>query len=308
MADKLHILNGDSTLHLFQQSGIAGDTFVWNEILCEGPVKFEVGDPEFWKIRQAYLTDVFGPGASNYKQLIEEFSILENYEAYDEIILWYEYDLFCQVNLMAILSYLNREGLIHKLNISYICVGEEEGFDRLVGLGQIPVHRYQTHYNNRTALSEADLDFATNVWKSFCSDDPNELDFTLLPHPTFTYLSGSIMAHFKRFPKKSTGLSSIEDQILSYVEENSPGGPDDIVRNCLQNQGYYGFGDMQYFHYIKVMESLLSFQDSITLSDLGKSYLKGEVKRDAIDSMDYPLGGTTASSYYRDNSDTVLVK
>ncbi len=308
MADKLHILNGDSTLHLFQQSGIPGDAFVWNEILCEGPVKFEVASQEFWDTRLAYVTEVFGPGASNYRQLIEGFSILQHHDKYNEIILWYEYDLFCQVNLMAILSYLNSEGLIHKLAISLICVGEEEGYDRLVGLGQIPVHRYEKLFKERTPLSEPDLDFATNVWMSYCSEDPNELDFALMPHPTFKYLSGSMLAHFKRFPNKKTGLSSIEDQILTYIQQENPKGPDEIVRNSLQNQGYYGFGDMQYFHYIKMMEPLLSFEKNISLSDLGKSFLKGKVKRDVVASLDYPIGGTTASTYYWQESNNSLVK
>ena len=308
MADKLHILNGDSTHHLFRDSGIAGDVFVWNEILSEGPVVYEVGEEKFWQKRLEFVTEAFGPGASNYRNLIDSSKVLTELKSYEEIVLWYEYDLFCQVNLMAILSWLHRLEATENVTISLICVGQEPGYDRLVGLGQIPVYRYNELFQERKNLSAPSLRYANRVWSAYCSPDPHELVFAQMPHPVFNYLHHAISAHFKRFPFKGNQLSEIEYQIIKIIDEKSPDGVDLVVRDLLQWQQFYGFGDLQYFRYIKFLEPFISFNSPLSLSDEGKSFLSGEKSRSSYKALIYPLGGTSSDEYWWDNEKEELVR
>ena len=89
MGETLHILNGHSTLYLFRESGIEGDIYVWNEILSEGPVSYEVGSKLFWELRDAFITKMTGQDSSGYDELISGFDKVRNSKDYDEICLLY---------------------------------------------------------------------------------------------------------------------------------------------------------------------------------------------------------------------------
>ncbi|MGB3465001.1 MAG: hypothetical protein WBA74_07020, partial [Cyclobacteriaceae bacterium] len=238
MEKKLHILNGHTTLHLFQEAGIEGQAVVWNEILSDGPAIYEVGTEPFWKLRKDFVVATFGQGAAGYDQLIRDFEIVRSYREYDEIILWYEYDWFCQINLMAILSWFYQVGVMNDTRISLICAGKEEGYNRLVGLGQLPVRMYPELLDRRRSLSESNLRFADNVWKTYVDDDPSELAFATIPHPVFRYISGAVKSYFTRFPD-DTGLNQIEREILETIAARKVLNVDLLVRHMLQWQTYY---------------------------------------------------------------------
>ncbi len=107
MANTLHIVNGDSTAKLLSKSSINGDIVVWREMLCEGPVINDVGTDNFWKIRYDFYENELGIKKLDYfDNSIKEIIKLEDLEGYKEVVLWFEYDLFCQVNLMALCFYL----------------------------------------------------------------------------------------------------------------------------------------------------------------------------------------------------------
>lgn len=297
MADNLHILNGDSSWHLFQETGIPGETLVWREILCEGPVQYEIATPEFWSKRDDFVKLEFGAGPADYKQLIDDFEKLKDFKSYTEIILWFEYDLFCQVNMMALLSWCYKQNVHDHCTVSMICVGHEPGYERLVGLGRIPPHRYTELFEERKTLTEASLAYADRVWKAYTSEDPNELEFTLMPHPVFSYLSGAMKCHLKRFPYTSCALNEIEQEILSTIQNEEVHNVDDVVRHMLQWQHYYGFGDLQYFRHIRLIRDLINFEDPMTLSSIGKEAISGNWSRNSVSGLNYQLGGSEASSF-----------
>ena len=94
MAKVLHILNGDSTASILKQTSIEGDIVVWREMLCEGPLCKEVGSDEFWMQRYDYFKDELGVSKLEYfDKTIREIVQLEEVSDYNEVVLWFEYDL-----------------------------------------------------------------------------------------------------------------------------------------------------------------------------------------------------------------------
>lgn len=300
MDKKLHILNGHTTLHLFQEAGIEGQALVWNEILSDGPAIYEVATDAFWKMRKDFVVATFGQGAAGYDQLIKDFETIRNYAEFDEIVLWFEYDWFCQINLMALLSWFYNEKVRRETNVSLICVGKEEGYDRLVALGQLPVRRYPELMESRQNLSEANLRFADSVWKTYSNADPSELAFATVPHPVFSYLAGAVSAYFERFPD-SSGLNEIEKELLKTINKEEGVEVDRLVRHMLQWQKHFGFGDLQYYYYIRSMEPLLQIGSRICLNEQGKAALKNLTERNKYPEMDLPMGGSSSSSFRRVN-------
>ena len=49
MPNQMHIVNGDSTREILEQSGIEGEIVVWRELLSDGPVSEPVFSDEFWQ-------------------------------------------------------------------------------------------------------------------------------------------------------------------------------------------------------------------------------------------------------------------
>lgn len=240
--NKLHILNGDSALTPFLKSGIAGKTVVWRDMLCEGPCTFQL-DPNHWEIRTQYFKDYYQVDPSEFKRkTIDEWEKI-NSTAWEEITLWFEYDLFCQINMIALISHISQN---FNTIISLVCVGELDGYDHLVGLGELDYSMYPDLYENKTVLSQNDIEYAAQTWKAYCDGD-----YTLLEglrndsHNTFSYLPQAIDAHFRRFPTKDVGFTEIESEILSMIRQK-PMTKNQIIGHLLKQNWVYGFGDLQY--------------------------------------------------------------
>src|SRR5687768_10535920 len=105
----LHILNGDATRAVFQHSGIEGDVIVCREMLCEGRTPSTRDMSRFFEERAAFLQQAYGIDSASYLADVErDKKLLQDASAYDEIVLWFEFDLFCQVNLVFVLYYLSQ--------------------------------------------------------------------------------------------------------------------------------------------------------------------------------------------------------
>src|SRR6185312_16532082 len=98
----LHILNGDSTLRGFQETGLEGNTMVWRESLSEGPLEADISSAGFWRDRANWIGKTYRESPEDYlATMMNELSKLG--EPYDEINLWFEFDLHCQANLLGVL-------------------------------------------------------------------------------------------------------------------------------------------------------------------------------------------------------------
>ncbi len=85
--------------------------FTWHEMLCEGPTCEIVDSQQFLNIRKAFLSDFYQIEIDEYA-FQEDLKIFNNLDDYSDIILWFEYDLFCHVNLIAIISLLQQKKCI----------------------------------------------------------------------------------------------------------------------------------------------------------------------------------------------------
>ncbi|WP_460879547.1 DUF1835 domain-containing protein [Pontibacter rugosus] len=112
----LHILNGDASAPAFESTNLAGQVLIWREILSEGPVPVTLPAPAFWQARQSYITTTFGESAPKYKEKVLDVveKLNETSSSFFEIVLWFDADLMCQVNLLYLLQHLsqNRAGII----------------------------------------------------------------------------------------------------------------------------------------------------------------------------------------------------
>ena len=277
MTKSLHILNGDSTEEIFSRSSIPGDIIVWREMLCDGSLHKDVGSDEFWKKRYDFFENEVGVSKIDYfDKTIKELLQLEDISNYNEIVLWFEYDLFCQVNLLGLCTYLLKH---FRKNINYylVCTGDEEGKLGLQSLSDYSSKEYELLYNNKIKITRNNLLFAVQSWDLYVDNKKEDLmDFDFDQSSKFRYLQNAITQHLQRFPSKN-GLNQIENKLLETID-TAASGRNIIVKEMLQwqhKETVYGFGDLQYYLYLKKLSNYYSVKDElITLNSKGQELLK----------------------------------
>lgn len=101
-----HILNGDALLEKFPKE-VPGERIIFRECLIDGPVN-PTPTQELWQVREAFIQEnYFANQKVDYrKNSYEEILKIKSIPDDAKIYLWFEEDLFCQVNLWFILNFL----------------------------------------------------------------------------------------------------------------------------------------------------------------------------------------------------------
>ena len=273
MGNTLHILNGDSTKQIFSHANLEGDIIVFREMLCEGSIHKNVGSDAFWKNRYDFFEKELGITKLEYfDKTIKELTKLEDLSIYNEVILWFEFDLFCQVNLIALCSYLLKS---YRKDIRYslVCTGKEKGSKHLRTLSDYSPKDYKMLYENRIKLSRHDLLFAEECWQKYVENNYEALQqFNFNRSAKFRYLQKAIDQHLRRFPDKN-GLNQIQNKILELIEMGYS-KKNEILKGLLhwqKNETVYGFGDLQYANYLDTLKDYYNIdQNQYKLNKKGK--------------------------------------
>ncbi|WP_020526410.1 hypothetical protein [Flexithrix dorotheae] len=304
----LHILNGDSTLFQIQKTKITGDTLVWREVLCEGPVSEDIVKSDFWIQRLQFFSENYQVDAEAFhEKTIKEIEKLDKCEKYDEVVLWFEYDLFCQINLLGALALIYQKKLPSQ-PISLISIGEVSGYKKLVGLGEIDAKIFPDLFENRIFLDGDDLKMANTIWAQYCSDNPLPLlDLADNAALKFPYLRPALEAHFKRFPSIFNGLSQTQQEILNFIQSEKIETERQLVGKMLRQENYYGFGDLQYFKTVDTINSLIEKNVSLCLSPLGEKVYAGKANFLSTEKNEFWLGGVKNNQFFWDETLNELI-
>src|SRR3954466_3904505 len=118
MESIVHVCNGDSTADTLSLADLPGEIRVWADALDVGPV-LPVADQEHYRVRGEFWAAREGRGSAgdNAKRLAEWAKQFDEAAGAEELILWYEHDLFDQLALVRLLARLARRGLPSTLTI-----------------------------------------------------------------------------------------------------------------------------------------------------------------------------------------------
>jgi len=243
----MHVLNGDCSELIFSKTLIQGDTIVWRELLCDGPLIEKIASDAFWKKRLAYFEkNKLSSKEEYHRKVINELHQIQALDNYNEIVLWFEYDLFCQVNMLAACSMIFN--LKKDITCSLICSGNVEYQEKKLGLGELKPNDFEKLFASRNILSKVDLRFADNCWNLFVNSDIEKLKrFNFSSNDKFEYLEEAMHQHVLRMPNEE-GVTLIDKQILNHINLGYKTKKRLISSMLLwqEENTVYGFGDMQY--------------------------------------------------------------
>ncbi|MDO1500611.1 DUF1835 domain-containing protein [Winogradskyella maritima] len=301
----LHITNGQVLTDYLQSLKYEGDTLTWQEMLCEGPTIAKIDSDEFLDVRKAFLKEYYDIEV-NTAEVKSEISKLDSANDYDEIVLWFEYDLFCHINLIGVMNLIHQKEITTPLSL--VCSGRVDGNDRLTALPELKERQLHQHYKARRLLTEDDMQLMIALWRTYNSKDHNIFKMYITERTDFKYLSNCLKAHLKRFPDSVSGLSTLETNILKLIDEKRIVSEGQLLGYCLNHQGYYGFGDLQFKRMLKYLASYFEMKDkSYQLTEHGKRAITGITNEASIVKNTMIYGGVNRLDYHFDVAQNKLI-
>jgi hypothetical protein len=214
----LHITNGDATAISLRRSGIPGVFLAWRDVLHDGPVPAGLSLQQLSEVRARFLAE---RGWSSYEDALEEFrardSILERFRNEREVVLWFEHDLYDQLQLLQILGWLAEQDR-GKTKLSVIAIDSFPGRASFHGLGELTPAQLSSLFPKRRPITPAMLTLAHEAWDDYCSPDPSAIERVLARDTSaLPFLAGALKRHLQEFPSVTNGLSRTERQILEAL-------------------------------------------------------------------------------------------
>src|SRR5688572_24949857 len=104
----LHITNGDVVVERMRDGGLPGEYLPWRDVLHEGPVPLTSSLADLSAIRARYLAACgYGDESALAADFINRDAMLSRHSGDGEIVLWFEHDLYDQLQLLQVLDSLS---------------------------------------------------------------------------------------------------------------------------------------------------------------------------------------------------------
>lgn len=235
-----HILNGDSLAYSFPEAKIEGEVIVVREGLIDGELSGN-NLHDFWQSRARYI-QVTEAEYSN--AVVKEFEKIMNAPDNAVFNLWFEYDLFCQVNSWFVISIINSLSIKKKVFAVFTSYLDKSNKRFWNGFGPANADELIVCYADRVPLSEADMNFGQSLWLAYKNGQLEALtDLSLHQSPAFPYLQEVVKAHVDRFPKD--GTKGRPEKVIEEITKNISTDFNKVLEEFWNRESIYGFGDVQ---------------------------------------------------------------
>lgn len=306
----LHIHNGDSTAKTLSEFGLPGEHRAFQEVLMEGPTPGGLSPDAWVEVRARFLAGSYELEVDkSERDLREQQAWLERSTDNDEIVLWFEHDLFCQINLIYLLDWFSRQSLCNN-KLSLICTDAFPGIEDFRGLGQLTGAQLASLFDGRHEVSDDETITAVRAWSAYCSPDPTELARVLLEDTSsMPFLRTALSLHLARFPSLRNGLGRVENKALEIIS-SGPIRFKSLFPGFANAEPVYGLGDSQLWFALqrlsKGRDPLITISRvdeqsgfksnschdaSLELTETGRAVLSGERDLIMTNGIDLWLGG-----------------
>ena len=215
----LHVTNGESAGNTLRQTSIGGAVLPWQDVLHEGPVQ-AVSRPELLRARAGFLSDCgWGSGRAILSSLERRDRQLgEALRDGLEVVLWFEHDLYDQLQLLDALALAREVGAPLEL----IVIGSFPGKPSFHGLGELNAEQLETLWPTRRAATPDALDAAADAWDAFRAPEPTALaERATHGSPELPFLAPALLRLLEELPAPVDGLSGTERRALQAIAANA---------------------------------------------------------------------------------------
>jgi hypothetical protein len=307
----LHVTNGDSAVAALAAGGIEGRILPWRDVLHDGPVPAGLAPAELAAERARFLAAQGWGGEDDIlRDITERDAALAAFGDHGEVVLWFEHDLYDQLQLIQVLDFFSRR---QPLPVSLSMVGASEY------IGPAAPERIAQLFRERSAVTAEQLATGTRAWAAFRSPDPRDVQAVAeggtanLPH-----LAPALRRHLQQFPSVRNGLSRSEQQALEAIAAGAATVADAYLASHHQREEPIWMGDATFVSYLldlgRLPWPLVAWADgspltpppapddaggfisrSVMLTDAGRDVMEGRADRVRLNGLERWLGGVHLS-------------
>ncbi|PQB05241.1 DUF1835 domain-containing protein [Aureitalea marina] len=237
MSKTYHVLNGDALKDRFPAE-IEGSIIVARECLVDGDVS---GDnlQAFYKNRAHFITQAYGDySKEEYTQdTVSEFEKIRTLPEGSKVYLWFEDDLFCQVNFWFVCFLLSANPNITTAQLVRPKLHTQYGFAGLSNTQLIEIHKEPVELDN--------LDAIALLWTHYQSGDQDKLlAVGRSLNANYPFILRAVQAHLERIPSDDDPGRPMRTlaNIMTDLNAEDFGS---VFQEFNKRESIYGFGDLQ---------------------------------------------------------------
>jgi hypothetical protein len=264
----LHITNGDVVVERMRDGGLPGEYLPWRDVLHEGPVPLTPSLDALSAIRARYLAECgYGDESALAADFRNRDAMLAGDSRRDEIVLWFEHDLYDQLQLLQVLDSLAARS--SRAMISLIVVGAYPGIVRFVGLGQLSPEQVVGLLDTRVPATAEHFDVASRAWSAFRQPTPMALaELLTSDSPLLQYLGDAVQRLLEELPSAENGLSRTERTALGAIAQGV-GHPRAIFAELQAAEQHPFMGDWSFW---KVLDTLTRGEEPLLTTAEGSAF------------------------------------
>lgn len=303
----LNITNGDATTPRLRQAGVSGDILPWRDVLHEGPVPAGDDLRSVSRVRAEHIASLgWAEPAQVQRDFAERDAQLARAAEYERIVLWFEHDLYDQLQILQLLNWFALQPATHD-RLFLIC--------HLDYLGVVPIEELAALRGSEQPVTAQQLQLARELWQAFTARTPQALaqwhDSDTFALPCMRPALGRLLEFL---PAPVTGLNRSERQALHAVARGIT-APDVLFEACQQRETARFMGDASFWLLLEELcsgeQPLLTVVNDesffrphghpygrdflalrLRLTETGRAVLAGEQDAMTLRSIDRWIGGT----------------
>jgi hypothetical protein len=327
----LHVTNGESAGNTLRQTALGGAVVPWQDALHEGPVP-ALPRQELLRTRADFLA---GCGWGRREALFSSLErrdrqLLDALRDGLQVVLWFEHDLYDQLQLLDVLALAQTEHADPEL----IVIGSFPGKPSFAGLGELTAGELETLWPSRRRAGPGSGEAATTAWAALRAPEPAALaELATRETADLPYLAPALRRLLEELPAPVDGLSGTERRALQAVAGGADTPPAAFVgAQRLEDAPF--LGDAWFYRALSALgqgetrlletddgaplppppplgDSRLFAQVELRLTAAGEDVLHGEADRVELLGIDRWIGGThiTGDDTWRwDSNERTLVR
>ena len=223
----LHVTNGESAGNTLRQTAIGGAVLAWQDVLHEGPVP-ALPRRELLRTRARFLADC---GWGRQQALLASLErrdqqLLEALRDDLQVVLWFEHDLYDQLQLLDVLALAHTTQAAPEL----IVIGSFPGKPSFAGLGELTASELETLWPSRRRAEPAELQAAASAWAAVQGPEPTALaEWATRETTHLPFLAPALQRLLQELPAPVDGLSGTERRALDAITSGARTPPTAFV-------------------------------------------------------------------------------
>lgn len=291
----IHFTNGDIAANALSPV-VSGRVVPWRDVLHEGPVPNGLSLNELSDLRAEFIA---ASGWGEYAKVREQFRARD--EALvaslheDEVILWFEHDLYDQLQLLQLLAwYASRPA---RPRITLICIDRYPGVVPFHGLGELTGDALRTLFPARSSVSTEQFAAAASGWHAFTGPDPQSLsEFAAHMTPGLPFLQPALRRLLAEYPGLRDSLGQTERSALHHLASRALPF-DELFAGVQSDEDAPFMGDTTFAARLKQLLScavplIIADGDLIyRLTEAGRAVVEGISDNVALNGVERWIGG-----------------